>query len=662
MSWIRRLSDELGRRSLWRILGIYIAGGWLLLQVIDQLGQNDLLPGWAYRAALVALLAGIPVLVLTALLPSGAPESETAPYSQSGLRRILIWRNVLLGGLAIFSVLAVSSAAWLIRDWGSAAESATSAAGEAASPIADAELDRRRPSIAVLPFENLSPDESNQFFADGVHEDVLANLSRIGGLRVISRTSVLEYRNPQRNLREIAQELGVAVILEGSARRDGDQVRVVAQLIDASTDEHLWAATYDRTLTDIFAVQSDIARQIADSLHAELSPDEERRIQTVPTTDLAAYALYQRSRTFNPGDPSENDSARQLLRQAIAMDSAFAEAYARLAYLWSWRVTLGDPTAGDSTLAIVASVLALNPDLADAHHALGRHYSWIGNYSEADAAFRTALEVDPNHAGAMTDLALSLLRRSRADEALLWITRARSREPTNALVEYFLGLSLVVLHERDRAERWLRAASSRHPDDSWPLTLLMQLDLEFGDTAAAAERMGAIRRRFPENRDVLMQTSDVAMMTDPIEARRLLEPFYLEGPEGESFHYFGRTYRTHYAWALWATGDLEEAAALFDDALAWAEAEYARGNQASLLLFELASIQAMRGEIDQAFAWLERANEEGFAMLPLLLNDPLLDGIKDDPRFAALIDEMRERLTAMRARIDAADAWPQESG
>ena len=201
-------------------------------------------------------------------------------------------------------------------------------------------------SIAVLPLQNLSPDPDNQYFADGIHEDVLTHLSKIDDLKVISRTSVLEYRDVERNIPAIAAELGVAFVLEGSVRRDQDRVRITAQLIDASSDEHLWAETYDRTLEDVFAIQEEIARSIAASLEAVLSPQEEAFLSEEPTENLEAYEEYLRgneilTRAEQGLDPRLLGQSVEALDAAVRMDPSFDIAWADLAVAleWSQRLT-----------------------------------------------------------------------------------------------------------------------------------------------------------------------------------------------------------------------------------------------------------------------------------------------------------------------------------
>jgi serine/threonine-protein kinase len=292
-------------------------------------------------------------------------------------------------------------------------------------------------SVAVLPFLNLSAGPDNEYFADGITEDVIAQLSKIRSLKVISRTSVMMFKKREQSLREIGQLLSAATLLEGSVRRAGDRVRIVAQLIDAETDQHLWAETYDRKLDDIFAIQSDVALQIATALKAELSPDEQTRIHRGPTRDLQAYQLYLQGRHWFVRHTAEGlRQAVDYFRRAIAKDPGFALAHADLAQAYTelalasggglFRPEEGFALAGQS----VAAALALDGALSEAHCMLGflryvRDFDW----GAAEAEFRRALELSPNNADANDLYGRMLAALGRHDEALPFVTRAQELDP-----------------------------------------------------------------------------------------------------------------------------------------------------------------------------------------------------------------------------------------
>ena len=303
MNDVRRLIREIHRRSLWQVLGIYLAASWGVLQVVDTVVDTAGLPDWLPGLALILLLVGLPVVLATAIVQEGlgrtaavdSPAEETGPpstYESPEAKRpspigsgrtepvvVFTWRNAMLGGVCAMALWGVAATGLLLRGGGAAA-------GDEGVP----------PSIAVLPFENMASEE-NQYFTDGIHEDIITALTKVGGLKVISRTSVLDFADPMNRptIPEIAAQLGVVAILEGSVRREGEDVRVTAQLIDGRDEGHLWADTYDRGVgVGVFALQASLAREIANELGATLAPGAGEQLERIPTESVEAYDLYMR--------------------------------------------------------------------------------------------------------------------------------------------------------------------------------------------------------------------------------------------------------------------------------------------------------------------------------------------------------------------------------
>jgi serine/threonine-protein kinase len=292
----------------------------------------------------------------------------------------------------------------------------------------------RPPSVAVLPFLNLSADPDNEYFADGITEDVIAQLSKVRALKVISRTSVMRFKKREQGLREIAAQLNVATLLEGSVRRVGDRVRIVAQLIDAETDQHLWAETYDRQLTDIFVIQADVALHIAAALKAELSPDEKTRIHKEPTSDLQAYQLFLQGRyCFIRFTQEGMRKGIEYFEQAIARDPSYALAYTGVALAY---VELGESGALRSDEAYarakqaVAKALEVDGDLGEAHSTRA-YLRFVSDYAWTDAEqeFKRALELNPSSADAYDYYGRMLSALERHDEAIAMLTRAQELDP-----------------------------------------------------------------------------------------------------------------------------------------------------------------------------------------------------------------------------------------
>jgi TolB-like protein/Flp pilus assembly protein TadD len=323
-------------------------------------------------------------------------------------------------------------------------------------------------SIAVLPFENLSDDKENAYFTEGVGEEILTDLAKIADLKVISRTSVMQYRNAvRRNLREIGEQLGVAHVLEGSVQRSGGRVRVSAQLIDARTDAHLWAEHYDRPLDDVFAIQSEVAQAIADQLNAKLSPAEKEAIKRRPTADLVAYDLYLRAEalrvasSFNARLKENLLEATRLLEQAIARDPTFFLAYCQLAEAHDLIYFFGsDHTPARLALANTAiqSALHLRPDSGEAHLALAQHfYRGYRDYEHALAELTLARRLLPNDSLVFELTGFITRRQGRWDESTMDLERALELDPRNL---FFLQ-QLSFTYEFQRRYRDLAAVLDR---------------------------------------------------------------------------------------------------------------------------------------------------------------------------------------------------------
>ena len=332
-------------------------------------------------------------------------------------------------------------------------------------------------SIAVLPFENLSEEKQNEYFADGVQDEILTDLAKIADLKVISRGSVMQYKSGvARNLRAIGQQLGVAHLLEGSVQRAGNKIRVNAQLIDARTDAHLWAQTYDRDLADMFAIQSEIATAIADQLQAKLSPNEKAAIEKPPTTDLAAFDLYTRAKTqllsigFSSSNEQNTQQAIELLNQAVARDPTFFEAYYQLVYAhgWAYSVVGNDHTPARIALAEAALQAAarLRPDAGETHLARANYlYYCLRDYNGALAELEVARRSLPNDPRLFELTGYILRRRGQQEEGLRNLERAVELDPRNYDILQQLAVSCQYLRRYPEEAAALDRALTIVPND-----------------------------------------------------------------------------------------------------------------------------------------------------------------------------------------------------
>ena len=346
-------------------------------------------------------------------------------------------------------------------------------------------------SIAVLPFKNLSRDPDNAFFTDGVQDEILTDLAKIADLKVISRTSVMQYKSGvARNLRKIGEELGVAHLLEGSVQRAGNRVRVSAQLLDARNDAHLWAEHYDRPLDDVFAIQSEIAKAIADQLRAKLSHSEKAEIERSPTADLAAFDLYARAKTLTlqlsyRGLQAKESflQAVELLNQAVARDPNFLLAYCQLAYAHDILYLANmDHTPARLALAdrAVQTALRLQPDSGEAHLALAQHlYSGYLDYDRARQELAIAQPMLPNSSQVFQLIGFIDRRQDRGDEAARNMEKALEFDPRNLFIFHQISQTYWIMHRYEQMAAVLDRALAAAPKDVPTRTARARIDLEW---------------------------------------------------------------------------------------------------------------------------------------------------------------------------------------
>src|SRR6266478_3277584 len=415
--------EEVKRRKVYRVAAAYIIAAGGIIQLASAAFPAWELPNWALRLVIVLLLVGFPIALILAwafdVTPQGIRATPNVAVPRTNRRRniiMLVATGVMASAIAGFFLLPrVSSAR---------------------------KIDK---SIAVLPFESLSDEKENAYFADGIQDDVLTNLSKIGDLKVISRTSVMPYRGKTSNVREIGKALGVATILEGSVRRIGNRVRVNVQLINADTDEHLWAEDYDRDLTDVFAIQTDLAQKIVRELQAKLSPTEKAQIERKPTENSEAYFAFLQAHDLSTRPDKLRpaiERAEQLYEQATRLDPDFARAFAGLAWVQDWMYHSYDPTPArrEKARAAADTAIRLQPDLPEAHLALGFYYYYCErNYEKALDEFAIAKRSLPNSADVYMAIASIERRQGKWAESTANFEKAASLSPKDAFVLVNLG-------------------------------------------------------------------------------------------------------------------------------------------------------------------------------------------------------------------------------
>jgi adenylate cyclase len=455
-----------------------------------------------------------------------------------------------------------------------------------------------RKSIAVLPFENLSEDKANAYFADGIQEEILTRLSRIGDLKVISRTSTQRFKSSPDNIPQIAQQLGVANILEGSVRKADNQVRVHVQLIDAESDAHLWAERYDRELDDIFAVESDIAAKIAEALQARLSGAERQAISVQPTTNTEAYELYLKGRHlwrnfFAPG----YEKVRDYFQQAVELDPSYAPAYAGLSLYYSFGACNGilPPDVWPEAETAANKALELDQTLGEAinsYAAVQVYYK--RNWPAAERAFHRGAELNPNFADIRHHYGLCLVLFGRGDEALRQVERANQLDPFFPGLRLHTGRIYFFLRDYDRARNHFAKTLELHPG-----------------YAAAHEYFGDACQMSGMPAEAIIQwRAALALSGEPEPARLLEETFAASGLDA--------------ALRTLARKQLEQL-----------QQKTARGEYVPAYHYMMAYMRL--GDTEQVFSWMAKTVEEPSWFALQLRVNPLLDPLRSDRRFGEIL-------------------------
>ncbi len=650
--------EEIKRRKVYRAAVAYVvvAGG--AIQLASAVFPAWELPSWSLRLLIVLLLAGFPLTLILAWALEVTPEGiRTTPATPTAPRRR---RNVI--ALLAVGIVVSAGAGFLLLPRASARK-----------------IDK---SIAVLPFENFSDDKENAFFADGIQDDILTNLSKIGDLKVISRTSVMGYRGKEKNVREIGSALGVSTILEGSVRKDKNRVRLNVQLINAVTDEHIWAQDYDRDLTDVFAIQTDLAQKIAHELQARLSPSEKAQMTRKPTENGEAYLAFVQAHTLHRQvvDSDKLLQAEQLYQRALELDPKFALAAAQLSRLESWIYRSHDPAQPrrEKARALAERAIQLQPDCAEGHLALGfSYYYGDRDYENAMKEFAIAQRGLPNEAEVYLAIGAIQRRQGKWKESNANLEKATSLSPNDTWPLQNLTLNYQVLRDFPAANNTVDRALKLNPDSFSLWSIKAQLAIAEKGNIEIAQR--AVANMTPEQAKSHMagQAVEVLLLERKFaEAQRLAESIYdelltkepaalpikymvigiakkLQGDEAGARESFLESKRLAEKYVNDAPNEAERHAKLAI-ILAWLEekeAAIAEGKRATELLPEdvdafdgpkltesLAQVYAIVGEHDKAIELLDHLlSKPSFVTVANLKVLPMWEWLRHNPRFDELL-------------------------
>jgi TolB-like protein/Tfp pilus assembly protein PilF len=481
---------ELKRRNVYKVAAAYAVVAWLLIQAASILFPTFEAPAWVMKAVVAAIAIGFPIALILAwafeLTPAGLRRTEDVGESPPGRSGGRTWIYVVIAGCAM------SVGLFFL---GRYTVSQTADGGRPSGPSLPGK------SIAVLPFASLSEDKANAYFADGIQDEILTRLSKIAELKVISRTSTQQFQSKPGNVSEIARQLGVAHILEGSVQKSGGSVRVNVQLIQAEGDSHLWAETYDRKLTDIFAVETEVAQRIANSLEAKLTGREKEAINYVGTKIPAAYDAYLRGIALR-NSQSRQDQERliQYCRQAVALDPNFAAAWVEIAFAEGWRYQGVQSDARKELVREAAeNSLRLDPDHGDGHAAMGMYiYYCLQDYDRALVELGKAREQAPNQPITIQAIGLVKRRQGKLDESLELLLQAAQIDPLNQDIWMNLAWSYRGMRRFADTHAMIDRAVAIAPNDQTIIGRKVETCLAEGDLATASHLLESLNPRLTD--------------------------------------------------------------------------------------------------------------------------------------------------------------------
>jgi len=599
---------ELKRRKVYRVAVAYAIVAWLLIQATSILFPTFEAPSWVMKVFVTAVILGFPVALILAwafdLTPEGLKRSDEVPQTQAIAPKAgKKWTAIIVAA----AVLATSLLAFQF------VRTRKSLTTELPKQTASTALQDK--SVAVLPFENLSSDKENAFFAQGIQDEIITTLSRISGLRVISRTSTAHYNSAPENLAEIAQQLHVSHVLEGSVQKAGDQVHINVQLIQAETDAHLWAQSYDRRLNDIFSVEGEVAKSIADSLRTTLSPQEKARVEAKPTDNPDAYVIYLRARDYQTRPDNllqDFRSAINLYEQAIGLDPKFALAHARLSASTSNLYHFYEPIEPWKQKAQAEAVesLRLQPNLGEGHLALGLyHYYMESDYDAALRELGLAGNALPNDGDVGLYTAAIERRRGHWTEALTAYLRAEAIDPRNSVMLYDASQTFFGLRDWHTAAERMDRVLALFPDSF--NVRIQRAYIEFFWKGATAPIKVAVES-LPPNLDpdgvVTFARWDVSLMNrDAVAAEKALAACQLDTVASQTGVPLPKSYLQ--ACVDLVRGNVAKARAEFEAARPAIEKTVANSPQDGVRHGQLGLLYAFLGRKDDALREGQRAME-----------------------------------------------------
>lgn len=606
---LSRIIEQIKERKILRWLGIYSSLALTVTGAVNLFSIRYNFPPLIFDSLVILILSGFPSIIIMAWF-----------HGKEGTQKIKRKEIILHSVIAAVAILFLANVLEL-------------------PGFKNPSIKER--SIAVLPFDNLSTLKEDEYFTEGVMEDILTQLAKINELTVISKTSVTKYRESNKTIPEIAKELGVSAVLEGSVRRSGNRVRIVSQLIDTKADKNLWAETYDRELKDIFAIQTEVATQIAEALKARLTSDEKELIEKKSTNSIDAYTYYLKAREYyNLYTNDNNEKAIDLFSKAIRIDPAYALAYAGVADAYAQRVQLfGYEEAWlDSSIKMSKKAIVLEPKLAEGYKALGVIYALRGNFSAAIQEYKKAVELNPNYAPALANLGSMYWWLGKFDQAHYWMKKNIATNPLRALGYRSIALVYTGLLDFYSAEKNFKIALELDPNLKNANADLIRTYIMQGKYNEARRQAKEFLAKFPEDNISSTVAGDIELFSDNLIKAEL---FYKKNKDDSP----------EYAYILYKRGLEAEAEGMLIELERSNKEAIESGTNEFSYYYDLARIYSIRGKTKEALFWLSKSVQNGWSYYLWSSKDPLFENIRQNKEFISITSGIKDKIKKMRQSI-----------
>ena len=624
------LIEELKRRKVFRVAASYAVVAFIIFQLVEILFPIFNFPQWTQQFVVIVILLGFPIALIFSWVFDKTPEGfiktdAVKNKEKKNTENTKASKPFYLDGKNLYLLLGLVIA-FLLGSYGS---------GSFQSSVDDK-------SIAVLPFDNFSKSDDDQFFSDGITEDITMNLAKVKDLTVISRTSVMGYKGTTKNIKQISDELGVKYILEGSVRKLGDRVRIVGQLIDARQDKHIWSDSYDREMSDLFLIQADVSEKIAQALEAELSDNTLTQINEAPTQNIDAYMLYQRARNYyGMYTASANESAISLFKEALKLDKTYALSYAGLADSYAQRVIRSDFKVAwlDSALNAANIALKMNSNLAEAFKAKGLVYFASNNIDLAELNNDKALEINPGYYQAVANKGIFLNQRGQLLDSYKYLQKAIRINPISTSNEMSNLVTIFkLIGEEKKSNDYIFNTIKNSPNVVGSYRRFLTMFLRSEDFSNAKKIINLYKENIGDSKILNFYNALYSYYE-----KNFSKSLTLIKESGEISKDWSMRGVTNFSNAHYYVQSLAQSKnsykQLLNDGIKYTQSRILDGANTATIFLQYSALLCLQSDFDNALKFLEKSVQSGLRDRTLL-EDLAYEKLRNNDRFNMLLEEI----------------------